>query len=93
MQPHPAGCTAQATRALGFLAFQLAPETIGASERGRLLIGLLALLALQALHTLLDQHAGHVAHRTGLGIGQQGQPFTQLLWQHHLNPGGLGPAA
>jgi hypothetical protein len=40
---------------------------------------------LQPLHTLLDQHLGHVAHRAGLGIRKFSQLLAELLGQHHLN--------
>jgi hypothetical protein len=93
LQPHPPGRPTQTAWPLGFLLFQLVAKAIGTAERRRIVLGLLAKLALQALHTLLDQHPGHVAHGAGFAIGQKSQPLTQLLGQHHLNPGGLGPAA
>ena len=43
-----------------------------------------------ALHTLLDQNAGHVADRSGLRLGQSRQSGTEILWQNHLNARGLG---
>jgi hypothetical protein len=42
---------------------------------------------LQALHALLDEHLGHVAHGAGFVLGQQGQALAKVLGHHHLNPG------
>jgi len=42
---------------------------------------------LQPLHALLDEHLGHVAHRAGFVLGQQGEALAQLLGHHHLNSG------
>jgi hypothetical protein len=41
----------------------------------------------QALHALLDEHLGHVAHGAGFVLGQQGEALAQVLGHHHLNPG------
>jgi hypothetical protein len=41
----------------------------------------------QALHALLDEHLGHVAHGAGFVLGQQGEAVAQVLGHHHLNPG------
>jgi hypothetical protein len=41
----------------------------------------------QALHALLDEHLGHVAHGAGFVLGQQGQALAKVLGHHHLNPG------
>jgi hypothetical protein len=84
VQANPAGSSAQALGFLGltglqFLTKKLSPET-------RLNRGSLAGLGLlQPLHTLLDQHLGHVAHRAGLGIREFSQLLAELLGQHHLN--------
>ena len=41
----------------------------------------------QALHALLDEHLGHVAHGAGFVLGQEGQALAKVLGHHHLNPG------
>jgi len=54
------------------------------SGRGR---AVLQAQQFQALHALLDEHLGHVAHGAGFVLGQQGQALAKVLGHHHLNPG------
>ena len=46
-----------------------------------------------AVQALLDQHARHVAHGARLRLGHGREAVAELLGQHHLDPGRLGPAA